>query len=247
MQPQNWRKCRRRHCNSRALKRIQNKGSLEKRLWKLQFDWWYRGSRSVWGRCFYLCRSCGPAAGWSQRDSCSAPPWPSRDTCCHSRRCSPRRSLQGNRHSQSDKPCGNIHHRCRLGPFVSPYRSGIHAHRCYIKKGGEKKCRNSQHSFFRLTAARKRKQTRFLEGYRNKEQSRIQQEIRHWIIKEYSWKIEFLTCVYTYIKMMKRVSMFLLDQDNQPLCRRGPTTWGQNHQFLSVFGGNKTTFQSFRG
>lgn len=137
MQPQNWRKCRCTHCNFRALTHIQNKGF--KNLLNA-----IGGCSAGWRVCFctlqvemkmlYLYRFCGLAAEWSQQDSYSALLWPSRDTCCHSRRCSPHRSLQGNRYSQSDKPCGNIHHSCRRGPFNSSHRNGIHARWCYIKK-----------------------------------------------------------------------------------------------------------------
>lgn len=153
MQPQNWRKCRCTHCNFRALTHIRNKGfkNLFNAIsgcsagWRVCFCplqvemeaqiWWKYISKQVnLGVMLYLYRFCGLAAEWSQQDSYSALLWPSRDTCCHSRRCSPHRSLQGNRYSQSDKPCGNIHRRCRLGPFNSSHRNDIHAHWCYIKK-----------------------------------------------------------------------------------------------------------------
>lgn len=52
----------------------------------------------------YLCRSCGLAAAWSQQDSCSGLLSLNRDMCYHSRHCSLHRSLQGHKHSQSDKP-----------------------------------------------------------------------------------------------------------------------------------------------
>lgn len=51
----------------------------------------------------YLCRSCGLAAEWSQQDSCSGLLSLNHDMCYHSRHCSLHRSLQGHKHSQSDK------------------------------------------------------------------------------------------------------------------------------------------------
>lgn len=52
----------------------------------------------------YLCRSCGRAAAWSQQGSCSGLLSPNHDMCYRSRHCSLHRSLQGHKHSQSDKP-----------------------------------------------------------------------------------------------------------------------------------------------
>lgn len=58
MQPQNWRKCRRRHCNFRALKRIQNKGfqgrvgieanAMEAQIWLII----QREADQFWGDAF---------------------------------------------------------------------------------------------------------------------------------------------------------------------------------------------------
>lgn len=76
----------------------------------------------------YLCRSCGLAVEWSQRDSCSGLLSLNHDMCYHSHHCSLHRSLQGNKHSQSDKPHRKIHHRCRLGLLISPHWNSIHAY-----------------------------------------------------------------------------------------------------------------------
>lgn len=78
-------------------------------------------------------------------------------------------------HSQT-KPV-EIHHRCHLGPFSSFPQKGNTCTLVFYQKGRQMKLHNSQHSFFRLMAARNRKQTRVLASQRcwNKEQSQMQQ------------------------------------------------------------------------
>lgn len=180
----------------------------------------------------YLYRFCDPAAEWSRQDSYSALLWPSRDTCCHSRRCSPHRSLQGNRYSQSVKPSANIHHRCHLGPFNSSHRNGPHAHWWYIKK--EKKWSSMTVSIH--FSARDRKQSRVLapQWRWNKEQSQMRQ------LDEINGKKD--TGEFEKNTDSKYNCLFYFPQIkiNSPLYQSTARLWrsdftqGWNHQFLSV-------------
>lgn len=215
MQPQNWRKCRCRHCNFRALKRIQNKGfksrvgkeanAMEAQIWLIT----QREADQIGGDAFtfagFAVRLQGEANRTAAAHSCDRVVTRAVTAAVVHRAGLCRET---GTHSQTN-PVEIYTTDTTLAHLFLPTETAYMHTGVTSKKGGEKKHCNSQHSFFRLMAARKRKQTWFLEWYRNKEQSQMQQEIRHRIIKEYRWKIEFLTYLCMYIKMMKRVSMMV--------------------------------------
>lgn len=152
----------------------------------------------------YLYRSCGLAAEWIQQDSCSELLSLNHDTCCHSHHCLLHRSLQGNRHSQSDKPCGTIHHRCRLDPF-----SPTSMHACVITERRRHSITGSIDILFSRETAAKRIRSRSSfqilrgtgteNGHRCSSWMRLtMREMRRflWIIRGSSQKIVWTLSVY---------------------------------------------------
>lgn len=144
MQPQNWRECRCTHCNFRALKHIRDKGFYKI---DLMLNRWVQSrleSQIGLKKQQQADQSGGGAftfagfAVWLQSEA-------NRTAAAHSCDRVVTRAVtaavvhraglcrETGTHSQTS-PCGNAHHRRRLGPFHSSHRNGIHAHWCYIKK-----------------------------------------------------------------------------------------------------------------
>ena len=93
---------------------------------------------AVWVAMLYLCRSCGPAAEWSQQDSCSVLLSLNHDMCYHSHHCSLHRSLQGNKHTVRQSPWKNTPSMLSWPTYFSPIKTAyMHTGVVVKKKNGE--------------------------------------------------------------------------------------------------------------
>lgn len=196
----------------------------------------------------YLYRSCGPAAEWSQRDSCSGLLSLNHDTCYHSRHCSLHRSLQGNKHLKSEE----IHLRLHVGLLLSPHQCRTHADWCYseFKKAPcyMKKFffswKTSRNGFlvFRITGKKGKQDKKgswmlqlYLINTEGNEEMLVHNERRNEknILNQHSQKLFFIGVCSVCRSVYKcvHVCFFLVKVNLRCLMSTSPSSWGQRFDF----------------